>query len=240
MWYHYSFTHSPGWLKDVVTIILFRWGIHLYKSWLKDLVTDSFRAKSGKRRYSYIVVDGLDAYFVKDHTNSKTKYTEDGIFNMINFLIDNIFVEFGGRICQQTVGIPMGTNCAPRLVDLFLYSYEVEFVQGLLRKGEKKLVQSFNYAFHYIDDVLSLNNKNFSKFLHIIYPVELVVTIQHILLSRLLTLTFTSNMTLTEPWQLNFMINVTILTFLSSTIPFSTVTSRHLLHMAVDSIFENL
>jgi len=39
----------------------------------------------------------------------------------------------------------------------------------------KKLAQSFNYTFHYIDDVLSLNNKNFSNFLHLIYPVELVV-----------------------------------------------------------------
>jgi len=34
-----------------------------------------------------------------------------------------------------------------------------------------------------------------------------------------------------EPWQPNFMINVTILTFLWSTIPFLTVTSRYLLHM---------
>jgi len=37
-------------------------------------------------------------------------------------------------------------------------------------------------------------------------------------------------MTLIQPWQPNFMINVTILTFLSSTISFSKVTSRHLLH----------
>jgi len=48
------------------------------------------RAKSGKRRYSYIVVIGSNAFFVKDHINSKIKYTED-IFIMINFLIDNIF-----------------------------------------------------------------------------------------------------------------------------------------------------
>jgi len=58
---------------------------------------------------------------------------------MINFLIDNIFIEFGGRIFQQTVGIPMVTSCAPLLVDLFLHSYEFEFVQELLRKREKKL-----------------------------------------------------------------------------------------------------
>jgi len=65
------------------------------------------------------------------HTNCKTKYTEDDIVNMINFLIDNIFIEFGGRIFEQTVCIPMGTNCAPLLADLFLHSYEAEFVQEL-------------------------------------------------------------------------------------------------------------
>jgi len=86
---------------------------------LKDLVTNSFRAKSGKRRYSYIVVQRLNAYFVKDHTNSKTKYTVVDIVNMINFLIDNIFIEIGGRIIQQIVGIPMRTNCTPLLADLF-------------------------------------------------------------------------------------------------------------------------
>ena len=37
------------------------------------------------------------------------------------FLIDNIFVIFGGRIFQLTVGIHMGTNCDPLLADLFLY-----------------------------------------------------------------------------------------------------------------------
>jgi hypothetical protein len=46
---------------------------------------------------------------------------------------------FGGSVFQQTVGIPMGTNCAPFLTDLFLYSYEADFIQGLLKKNEKKL-----------------------------------------------------------------------------------------------------
>jgi hypothetical protein len=59
--------------------------------------------------------------------------------NMLEFLIYNIFVFFGGRIFQQTVGIPMGTNCAPLLADLLLYSYEADFIQGLLKKNEKKL-----------------------------------------------------------------------------------------------------
>jgi len=58
----------------------------------------------------------------------------------------------------------MGTNFAPLLADLFLHSYEAEFVQELLRQREKILAQSFNYTFRYTDDFLSLNNKNFSNF----------------------------------------------------------------------------
>jgi hypothetical protein len=32
---------------------------------------------------------------------------------MLEFLIDNIFVSFGGTLFQQVIGIPMGKNCAP-------------------------------------------------------------------------------------------------------------------------------
>ena len=47
---------------------------------------------------------------------------------MLEFLVDNIFVVFGGKVFQQIVGIPMGTNCAALLADIFLYSYEAEFI----------------------------------------------------------------------------------------------------------------
>ena len=94
---------------------------------------------------------------------------------MLEFLIDNIFVIFGGRVFQQTVGIPMGTNCAPLLADLFLYSYEADFIQGLLKKNEKKLARSFNFLFRYRDDVLSLNNSRFGNFVDHIYPIELEI-----------------------------------------------------------------
>jgi hypothetical protein len=90
-------------------------------------------------------------------------------------LIENIFVIFGGRVFQQTFGIPIGTNCAPLLADLFLYSYEVDFIQGLLKKNEKKLARSFNFTFRYIDDVFSLNNSRLCDFVDRIYPIELEI-----------------------------------------------------------------
>ena len=75
---------------------------------------------------------------------------------MLEYLIDNSFVEYGGQIVQQTVGILMGTKCAPLLANLFLYSYEAEFVQSLLNAGKKHLAQQFNFIYRYIDGVLSL------------------------------------------------------------------------------------
>ena len=54
----------------------------------------------------------------------------------------------------------MGTNCAPLLADLFLYYYESDFMQELLRKKDKKLTISLNSTFCSID-VLSLNNSKF-------------------------------------------------------------------------------
>ena len=43
---------------------------------------------------------------------------------MVEFLIANIYVEFGGQVYQQIVGISMGTNCAPLVAYVFLYSCE--------------------------------------------------------------------------------------------------------------------
>ena len=60
---------------------------------------------------------------------------------MLEFFIGNIFIIFGGRVWQQTVAIPMGTNRVSLLADLFFYSNEVDFIQELLKINEKKLAR---------------------------------------------------------------------------------------------------
>jgi hypothetical protein len=69
----------------------------------------------------------------------------------------------------------MGTNCVPLLAALFLYSYEADFIQGLLKKSEEKLTRSFNFTFRSIVDVPSLNNFRFGDFVHRIYLIELEI-----------------------------------------------------------------
>ena len=69
----------------------------------------------------------------------------------------------------------MGTNCAPLLADIFLYSYEAEFKKSLLSNGKKKLASQFNFTYRYIDDVLSINNPDFENYLGQMYPAELEI-----------------------------------------------------------------
>ena len=69
----------------------------------------------------------------------------------------------------------MGTNCAPLLADIFLYSYEADFIQSLLSTGKKHLASRFNLTYRYIDDVLSINNPEFENYLGQMYPAELEI-----------------------------------------------------------------
>ena len=66
----------------------------------------------------------------------------------------------------------MGTNCAPLLADLFLYSYESEFLQNRVKNKKIHEARAFNFTYRYIDDVLSINNPRFAEFLPLIYPPE--------------------------------------------------------------------
>jgi hypothetical protein len=58
---------------------------------------------------------------------------------MLQSLIDNIVVIFGGRVFQKRDIIPMGIDCASLLADLFHYLHDADFIQGLLKKNKKKL-----------------------------------------------------------------------------------------------------
>ena len=45
--------------------------------------------------------------------------------------LDNIYIRFGSKLYRQIVGIPMGTNCAPLVADLYLFCYDGDFMLSL-------------------------------------------------------------------------------------------------------------
>ena len=70
----------------------------------------------------------------------------------------------------------MGTNCASSLADLFLNSYENEFLDKLIKEGKGKLARKFNLSYRYIDDLISFNITRFKEFISDIYPKELTIS----------------------------------------------------------------
>ena len=90
---------------------------------------------------------------------------------MIEYSVDNIFVQVGNKVFRQCVGIPKGTDCAPLLANLYLFYYEHHFMKCLIKNKAKH----FSNTDRYIDDLLTLNNPSFEAEIGNIYPPELVL-----------------------------------------------------------------
>ena len=68
-----------------------------------------------------------------------------------DLLLDNIFIRFGTKLYKQEVGIPMGTNCAPLVVDLFLFCYKMDFMMPLSDDKIADMIDAFNTTSRYLD-----------------------------------------------------------------------------------------
>ena len=141
------------------------------KDRLTSIIRNAFIFRNGNRRYKYLVLGHEETYFVKKHSDSKNKYSEDDIIKMLEFLVDNIFVVFTGKVFQQTVGILMGTNCAPPPFLPTSFCIHTKRISCSLCSQRGKTVSIYMY----IDDVLSINNPEFENYLGQMYPAELEI-----------------------------------------------------------------
>ena len=83
-------------------------------------------------------------YTTLPHNLIKEKLTElieQKMCDALHYLLDNIFIRFGSKLYRQMVGIPMGTNCAPLVADLFLFCYERDFMLSLSDNNQLMLLK---------------------------------------------------------------------------------------------------
>ena len=76
--------------------------------------------------YKRLVIGTDKSYSVKSHSNH--------IIQMLEILIESIFVQFSGLGFEQTISIPMGISSASLLVDSFLNAYEIDVLQWFLKR----------------------------------------------------------------------------------------------------------
>ena len=88
------------------------------------------------------------------------------------YLLDNIYIRFG-KLYRQIVGIPMGTNCAPLVADLFWFCYERDFMTSLSDVKQTEIIEAFKLVSRYLNDLLNIDNPYFEGMVNRIYPHEL-------------------------------------------------------------------
>ena len=64
----------------------------------------------------------------------------------------------------------MGTNCAPLVADLSLFRYEGDFMLSLSEDNQSKVIEAFNSASRYLDDLLNIDNNFVDGMVNHIYP----------------------------------------------------------------------
>ena len=55
-----------------------------------------------------------------------------------------IYIRFGSKLYRRIVSIPMCTNCAPLVADLFLFCYERDFMLSLSDNNQTDIIEAFN------------------------------------------------------------------------------------------------
>ena len=92
------------------------------------------------------------------------------VCDALSYLLDNIYIRFGTKLYRQIVGIPMGTNCAPLVADLFLYCCERDFEDSFNHDNQADTIEAFNSTSMYLDDLLNIDNPYFEGMVKQIYP----------------------------------------------------------------------
>ena len=92
---------------------------------------------------------------------------------LIYLLDNNIYIRFGNKLYRQIVGIPMGTNCAPLIADLFLFCYERDFMTSLSDIKQGEIIEAFKSTSRYLDHLLNIDNPYFEGMVNRIFPPKL-------------------------------------------------------------------
>ena len=89
------------------------------------------------------------------------------------YLLDNIYIRFGTKLFRKIVGIPMGTNCASLVADLFLFCYDRDFMTSLSDVKQAEIIETFKSTSRYLDDLLDIDNLYFSAVYILFWSFEI-------------------------------------------------------------------
>lgn len=142
----------------------------LLKDRMSDLIDFAFETNKKK----FLAVNNIRAFWSSKEEKRYKNVTAQDLKDFLGYLVDNIYVTLGNSLHKQVIGIPMGISCAPLLANLFLMTYEYDFMKKM-EKENLLLARTFNFTARFIDDLANGNNPDFGKYVSEIYPKELQI-----------------------------------------------------------------
>ena len=134
-----------------------------------DLIENIFQMEGSL----YIACNDRNAFFTSNAVRNYNLWSCQKVCGALTFLLDNIYIRFGSKLYRQIVGIPMGTNCAPLVAELFLFCCERDFMLSLSEDNQSDVNELFNSTSRYLDDLLNIDNDFFDSMVNRIYHSEL-------------------------------------------------------------------
>ena len=140
---------------------------------IKDKLTELLNKHLTERAHFIWLVMIKMPFFTSEQPKRYKLWSCQKMCDALHYLLDNIFIRFGSKLYRQIVGVPMGTNCAPLVADLFLFCYERDFILSLSDNNQADIIEAFNSTSRYLDDLLNIDNPYFEQMVGQIYPTEL-------------------------------------------------------------------
>ena len=140
----------------------------------KDKLTELIEQTFNREGSLYLVCNEKNAFFTSEQPKRHKLWSCQKMCDALHYLLDNKFIQnlrFGSKIYRQIVGIPMCTNCAPLVADLFLFCYERDFILSDINQTD--IIETFTSTSRYLDDLLNIDNPYFEQIVGQIYPTEL-------------------------------------------------------------------
>ena len=105
---------------------------NLIKEKFLDLIEPAFKKTLKNDGTLYLACYDEKAFFASTDNRGYKLWSCQNVCDALSYPLDNIYINFGNKLYRQIVGIPMGTNCAPLVAELFLFCYERDFIHLFL------------------------------------------------------------------------------------------------------------
>ena len=110
------------------------------KKKLLDLIEHAFKKIFKNEGKLYLAFNDKKRVSLLLTIMGSTLWSCQNVCDAFDYFLDNIYIKFGNKLYKHISGIPMGTNCAPLVADLFLFCYKRDISTSLSDDN-----QAYNY-----------------------------------------------------------------------------------------------